>query len=95
MADGTDNRTAPRHLARRAPRKAGGFSWGRFPVEDGRAVSWRLFRRDLTGRLYPKVVDAKVTASRAELAAEVWRARIALRKQVDEIVLGQLGVSNG
>ena len=93
MADGTDNRTTSRHMARRPPRKAGGFSWGRFPIDDGRTVSWRLFRRDLAGRLYPRVVDAKANTSRAEVAAEVWQARIALREQVDEIVLQQLGVT--
>lgn len=93
MADGTP--TLPRHLERRAPRAAGGFSWGRFPIEDGRAMSWRLFRRDLTGRLYPKVVNAKAGASRSAIAGQVWRARIELRDQVDEVVLQQLGVTDG
>lgn len=93
MADGAVNRTTLRHAARRPPRKANGFSWGRFPVEEGRAVSWRLFRRDLAGKLHTYHLDFAEHVSRAQIADRVWRARIALRDRVDDIVLQQLGVS--
>lgn len=91
MADGTP--TLARHLARRAPRSASGFSWGRFPVDEGRAVSWRLFRRDLTGKVHTYMLGFAAHVSRAQIADRVWRARIALRDRVDEVVLQQLGVS--
>lgn len=81
------------HHARRAPRKAGGFSWGRFPVEDGRAVSWRLFRRDLTGKLHSYHLDFAAHVSRAHVAERVWRARMALRDRVDAVDLRALGLT--
>lgn len=92
MADGSD-RIEARHRARRAPRKAGGFSWGRFPVDDGRAVSWRLFRRDLNGKVHTYVLDFAANVSRGQVADRVWRARIALRDRVDLIDLKNLGVT--
>lgn len=75
----------------RAPRGHWGFSWGRFPM-DGESTEYRLFRRDLSGRLHTSRKRYLPGQPRDEIAASLWAARIELRERVDAIVLRQLGV---
>lgn len=74
----------------RPPRGHQGFSWGRFAHTHG--VEYRLFRRDLSGRLYSETRRFYHDQSRSEIAVRVWEARKFLRDRVDAIVLMQLGV---
>lgn len=76
----------------RAPRGHMGFSWGRFPLANDAGVEYRLFRRDLTGRLYIAKRQFQPEQLRDQAARHLWQARIALRERVDEIVLAQLGL---
>lgn len=76
----------------RAPRGHMGFSWGRFPLAHDAGVEYRLFRRDLSGRLYIVKRQFQPEQPRIQMARHLWQARIALRERVDEIVLAQLGL---
>lgn len=85
------------HLRGRAPKKTGGFSWGRFVAPDG-SVIYRLFRRDQRGALhyFMRVYTAEELADdpriRTRIAHEIHRARHALRNQVDTVDLALMGV---
>ena len=79
------------HHRGRAPKKTGGFSWGRV-VTDG-TVTYRLFRRDQRGALHCKQIVPRTEWSRAAIASEINRARHALRDQVDEVDLALMGVT--
>ena len=81
-----------RHLRGRAPKKTGGFSWGR-SLSAGGLVMWRLFRRDQRGALHMKQITPRSEWSRAAIATELNRARHALRDQVDTVDLELMGVS--
>lgn len=77
----------------RAPRGHMGFSWGRYPLAHDIGVEYRLFRRDLTGRLHMVGRRFLPGQPRKEIAVSLWHARITLRERVDAIILRQLGVA--
>lgn len=83
-----------KHVARRAPRKNPGFSWGRYPSARGGLpathVEWRLFRRDHTGRLHFAYRAFAFDTPREHIAAVLLAARRQLREAVDEIDLAAL-----
>lgn len=68
-----------------------GFSWSRVPHQNG--VEYRLFRRDLHGRLYVEARRFYRDQDRSEIAERLNAARNVLRDHVDAIVLQQLGVT--
>ncbi len=79
-------------MKRRTPKKAAGFSWGRFPMGEG-LVCYRLFRRDHAGSLHMLAVDFRPGMPRVALARQLRIARRALRDQVDTIDLQAMGVA--
>lgn len=82
-----------RHAIRRAPKRNGGFSWGRFPTTDGDFITWRLFRRDMGGRVHIKILTFTAKDTRSLIASRVRAACHRLRDQVDEIDLAAMGVA--
>ena len=93
-----------RHLRGRAPKKTGGFCWGRklpshrgvfsysrIPM-DGGSVIYRLFRRDQRGALHCEMRNFHPDCTRSTIAREINRARHALRDQVDTVDLALMGV---
>jgi hypothetical protein len=72
-----------RHLVRRAPKKNGGFSWGRFPMGDTGIVSYRLFRRDENRALHTSIADFAAGTSRSAIAEVIACKRNELRDRVD------------
>ncbi|MCI2243838.1 hypothetical protein L3067_04345 [Xanthomonas sp. PPL568] len=82
-----------RPFTRRAPRRNGGFSWGRvLPSEQ--TVTYRLFRRDMTGALHCLMRTFHVAAPRRDIANDLRRARHKLRDRVDEIDLATMGITS-
>lgn len=81
-----------RHLTRRAPKKTGGFSFGRFPSECGTYVTFRMFRRDHTGRLHVEIRQFSREQPVDEVAAHLWHARIRQREFVDSLQLEAWGM---
>lgn len=85
------------HLTRRTPTRNGGFSWGRFTRDQGRAqppaVTYRLFRRDHRGLLHMHELGYGNGEPRVRIAREVRAARHKLRDRVDEIDLAAMGVA--
>ena len=74
-------------FTRRAPKRNQGLSWGRFPTDDGSAVVYRIFRRELSGKLH---MEARTffTATGPKYIAEILRlVKRQLRDRVDEIDL--------
>jgi len=82
-----------RPVTRRAPKKNGGFSWGRYPMGQPRIVAYRLFRRDHTGALQFEGYTAQPQHTRAEIARGLRAACHRLRDRVDEIDLAAMGVA--
>ena len=82
-----------RHIARRAPKETLGFAWGRFPTNDGSAVTWRLYRRDHRRALHMHVLTFFSHEDRAVIAGHLRRARRCLREKVDDIDLVAMGVA--
>lgn len=80
-----------RHFEGRGPRGHLGFSWARFKLH-GR-ITYRLFRRDVHGKLYIEARSFDYRTPRSEIAADVRKMRIEFRDRVDAIVLEQLGVT--
>ncbi|MCD0280510.1 hypothetical protein JWH04_16490 [Xanthomonas melonis] len=80
-------------LTRRAPKRNGGFSWGRFPTSDGAFITWRMFRRDHSSALHMHALTFTGTDDAAYVAKQLRRARRQLRDRVDEIDLAALGVT--
>jgi hypothetical protein len=84
------------HLRGRAPKKTGGFCWGR--VACNGSVTYRLFRRDQRGamhyfiRTYTAAELGRGLNMRLVIATELNRARHALRDQVDTVDLALMGV---
>src|ERR1700743_1512031 len=85
-------RTDEKMKNRRAS-KRNRFCWSRV-VLDG-CVTYRLFRRDYTGRVHPKKVEIVQPISRGQRAELGNQAHHALLNQVDDIDLKLLGVSDG
>ncbi|UXA66057.1 hypothetical protein [Xanthomonas prunicola] len=82
-----------RQHARRAPKRNGGFSWGRFPTSDGAFITWRMFRRDHTSALHMHALTFTAKDEPAYVAKQLRRARRQLRDRVDEIDLAAMGVA--
>ena len=76
----------------RPPRGHMGFCWGRFVVQDGRFLEYRLFRRDAQQRTHIAIVRFSRHERRSDAAHCLWNARIQLRERVDTLTLQQLGV---
>jgi len=79
-----------RHIARRAPKRNGGFSWGRFATVDGDFITWRLFRRDHKGALHMAALTFPSTDGRSLIAGRLRAARHRLRDRVGEIDLAAM-----
>lgn len=75
---------------RRAPRRNWGLSWGRFPTVDGSAVTYRLWRRDHTGKLHTQERTFFTESPPAYIAKVLRQAKRQLRDAVDEIDLAAL-----
>ncbi|WP_182334731.1 hypothetical protein [Stenotrophomonas acidaminiphila] len=82
-----------RHFTRRAPKRNEGLSWGRFPTDDGSAVTYRLFRRDHTGRLHFEARTFFTSAAPTYIAKVLRHAKRQLHDRVDTIDLQALGVA--
>lgn len=82
-----------RHATRRAPKETHGFSWGRFPTDDGTLVTYRLYRRDHKRALHTHVLTFFDTDTPTYIAGHLRRARKDLRDRVDEIDLAAMGVA--
>lgn len=80
-------------MKNRQPSKRNRFCWSRIAL-DG-CVTYRLFRRDYTGRIHPKKVEIVQPMPRGMIAERVNEARRALLDHVDNIDLKLLGVSDG
>ncbi|HYG07716.1 MAG TPA: hypothetical protein VD865_15090 [Stenotrophomonas sp.] len=82
-----------RHATRRAPKRNGDFSWGRFSTTDGDFVTWRLYRRDHRRALHKHVLTFFAHDDRAVIAAHLRPARRFLRDKVDHIDLQAVGMA--
>lgn len=83
-----------RQSTRRAPKRNGGFSWGRFPAGDTNIVTYRLFRRDETGRLHIHILTFYLGRDRrSDVALALRSACHSLRDRVDTIDLAAMGVT--
>ncbi|MDH1274574.1 hypothetical protein [Stenotrophomonas sp. GD03937] len=72
---------------RRLPKRTEGFAWGRSidKVLGGHVLTYRLFRRDLAGKLHIETRTFKLTDHRRFIAMELLKARRVLRARVDAI----------
>lgn len=80
------------HLVRRAPRGHLGFSWGRTIILDGRAVSYRMFLRDSTGRLFCLERAFPASCGRSFIARGLRGMQAQLRWSVDQVEFARLGL---
>ncbi|KRG86147.1 hypothetical protein H7691_12615 [Stenotrophomonas sp. CW117] len=78
------------HFTRRAPKRNEGLSWGRFPTDDGSAVTYRLFRRDHRGALHMEARTFFTSADPTHIAKVLRHAKRQLRDRVDEIDLAAM-----
>jgi hypothetical protein len=81
-----------RHFTRRPPKKHD-TAWGRFPSDDCASVTYRLFRRD---HLRCTQMETRMffrDTPRVEIARSLWKARIQLRKFVDDLQLQAWGLA--
>ena len=69
------------------PKRTEGFAWGRSidKVLGGHVLTYRLFRRDLAGKLHIETRTFKLTDHRRFIAMELLKARRVLRERVDRI----------
>lgn len=74
-------------FARRAPKRNQGLSWGRFPTDDGSAVVYRIFRRELSGKLHMEARTFFTGTEPAHIAKVLRSLKRQLRDRVDEIDL--------
>jgi len=79
-----------RHFTRRTPKRNEGLSWGRFPTDDGSAVTYRLFRRDHTGRLHFEARTFFASVDPTYIAKVLRHAKHQLRDRVDAIDLAAM-----
>lgn len=82
-----------RPVVRRAPKRNGGFSWGRYPMGHSGVITYRLFRRDLAGALHFEGLNFLTKDSRRDVAIALRAACHRLRDRVDAIDLTALGVA--
>jgi hypothetical protein len=81
----------PKH---RSPvNRNGVFCWARIVHSDG--ATWRLYRRDQTGRVHALKVEAKSGDKPRDVARVINRARHQLRNEVDDIDFVLMGVTDG
>lgn len=78
------------------PAKSMASSFARYVDDSGHIRGWHLFRRSsVDRRLFVRSVHTTYpTLTRAEMAAELWQARIVLRSVVDHYDLQKLGVTH-
>lgn len=74
-------------FTRRAPKRNQGLSWGRFPTDDGSAVAYRIFRRELSGKLHMEARTFFTGTEPAHIAKVLRSLKRQLRDRVDEIDL--------
>lgn len=79
-----------RHATRRRPKETTGFAWGRFPTEDGSAITWRLYRRDHRRAMHTRVLTVFACEDVSTIAQRLRRACHQLRDKVDEIDLAAM-----
>lgn len=79
-----------RHATRRRPKETTGFAWGRFPTEDGSAITWRLYRRDHRRAMHMHVLTVFACEDVRTIAQRLRRACHQLRDKVDEIDLAAM-----
>jgi len=82
-----------RPVTRRAPKRNGGFSWGRYPMGDTGITAYRLFRRDHTGAIHIENLHFYPQDQRRDIALALRAACHRLRDRVDEIDLAAWGVT--
>ena len=72
---------------RRLPKRTEGFAWGRSidKVLGGHVLTYRLFRRDLGGKLHIETRTFQLTDHRRHIALQLLIARRVLRERVDAI----------
>lgn len=72
---------------RRLPKRTEGFAWGRSidKVLGGHVLTYRLFRRDLAGKLHIETRTFQLNDHRRFIAMELLKARRVLRERVDRI----------
>ena len=81
-----------RHYTRRPPKKRD-TAWSRIPSPDGASVTYRLFRRDHHRCTQMETRIFFRDTPRADIARSLWRARIQLRKFVDDLQLQAWGLA--
>lgn len=80
-----------RHLSPRKPRPYR-HSWTRVIPADQTGVIYRLFRRDLRGRMHMEELRYYRDAPRNAIAGDIRQARKRLLNKVDAIDFGLLGL---
>ncbi|WP_235202840.1 hypothetical protein [Stenotrophomonas maltophilia] len=72
---------------RRLPKRTEGFAWGRSidKVLGGHVLTYRLFRRDLAGKLHIETRTFQLNDHRRHIALQLLIARRVLRERVDAI----------
>ncbi|MGY0607438.1 hypothetical protein ACVHXL_06325 [Stenotrophomonas sp. FS3] len=72
---------------RRLPKRTEGFAWGRSidKVLGGHVLTYRLFCRDLAGKLHIETRTFQLHDHRRFIAMELLKARRVLRERVDRI----------
>ena len=80
-----------RTFERRAPKRNGGFSWGRVVGEN--TVEYRLFRRDHRGALHTSITVFARNTPIQQMAKDIRRKCHLLRDKVDEIDLKAWGIA--
>ena len=70
---------------RRLPKRTEGFAWGRSidKVLGGHVLTYRLFRRDLAGKLHIETRTFQLNDHRRHIALQLLIARRQLRERVD------------
>ena len=75
------------------PAQGTSFAFARYVDDSGQITGWQVFRRSCVDRrLFGKYLQIEPGLSRAEMARELWNARIVLRAVVDSFDLKKLGV---
>lgn len=86
----------PPRYQRRAPKRNGGFSWGRYPTGATAFIpgtEYRLFRREHSGRVHAEMQLFAVEVDRSYIARRLLAMRHELRNRVDTIDLAAMGVT--
>lgn len=78
----------------KAPTQGRRFSFLRAVDKYGRPTCWRLYRRSsVNNAVHMHIIGVGSSGDRAEWAAALWRARVSLRKKVDDIDLEMMGLT--